>query len=296
MRERTLSIIDPASAEIVPPPRRRRKDYALHLDAVQVVRILGLLPLTRSVVGFAALSRRRLPSPSRRRGHSRVYSDASVLLIALLTRPWRLSSREVCLWLGRWPALAAACGLPAERGIDPAHLTRRIKKLGPYPFWLLSLALGRTLRPCLAHPCRAGRQRLLGEGVGPLHRHRNRGPSNHSLEPQEATARPRPPPGLLAAQLPRAGGGALWAGTLLRRRQALLRLGRVLPPGLGRRPSPRDLDRLRHLDRCSGRRRTRTHRSAPLPDPRPCPLPAGSRGVLNYAAVSKDIDSAPGRC
>ena len=141
MRERTRSIIDPASGEIVPPPRRRRKDQALHLDAVQVIRILGLLPLALSVVGFAALSRRRLPSPSRRRGHPRVYSDASVLLIALLARLWRLSSREVCLWLGRWPALAAACGLPAERVIDPAHLTRRVKKLGPYPFWLLYLAL-----------------------------------------------------------------------------------------------------------------------------------------------------------
>jgi hypothetical protein len=113
----------------------------LHLDAVPVIRILGLLPLALSVVGFAALRPRRLPSTSRRRGHPRVHSDASVLLIALLARPWRLSIREVCLWLGRWPTPAAACGLPAERVIDPAHLTRHIKALGPDPFWLLDRAL-----------------------------------------------------------------------------------------------------------------------------------------------------------
>jgi DDE family transposase len=141
MIERTLSAHDPASAEIVPPPRRRRKDQALRLNAVQVIRILGLLPLALSVVAFAALGHRRLPPPQRRRGHPLVYSDASILLIALLARLWRLSSREACLWLTQWSALAVACGLPAERVIDPAHFARRVKKLGPYPFWLLYLAL-----------------------------------------------------------------------------------------------------------------------------------------------------------
>jgi|SRR5581483_1231928 len=141
MKERTLSVLDPASSEIVPPPRRRRKDQALQLNALQVIRILGLLPLAMTVVALAALSHRRLPAATHRRGHPFVYSDASILLIAVLARLWHLSSREVCLWLGQWSALAVACGLPADRVIDPAHLTRRVKKIGPYPFWLLYLAL-----------------------------------------------------------------------------------------------------------------------------------------------------------
>jgi Transposase DDE domain len=141
MTERTWSVLDPASADVVPPPRRRHKDHPLNLNAAQVIRILGLLPLAMSIVALAALSHRRLPSPKRRRGHPLVYSDASVLLIALLARLWQLSSREVCLWLARWPALAVACGLPDRRVINAAHLTRRTRKLGAYPFWLLYLAL-----------------------------------------------------------------------------------------------------------------------------------------------------------
>jgi hypothetical protein len=45
------------------------------------------------------------------------------------------------LWLARWPALAAACGLPAGRVIHPPHLSRPVRHLGPYPVWLLYLAL-----------------------------------------------------------------------------------------------------------------------------------------------------------
>lgn len=151
MENRTLSVAALTRGEVVPPPRRRRQDQALQLNAVQVIRILGLLPLAGSVVGLAALSCRRLPSPTHRRGHPPVYSDTSILLIALLARLWHLSSREVCLWLGQWSALAAACGLPDRRVIHPAHFTRRVKKLGAYPFWLLYLALvWRALRNGLA--------------------------------------------------------------------------------------------------------------------------------------------------
>lgn len=100
-----------------------------------------MLPLATSVVAFALVSRWRLPSPTRKRGHPIVYSDVSVLLIALRTRRWHRSSREICLWLRQWPALARACGLSDQRIIDPSHFTRRVKMLGPYPFWLLDLAL-----------------------------------------------------------------------------------------------------------------------------------------------------------
>jgi Transposase DDE domain len=130
-----------ATVESVPPPRRRRAARQLGLNAVQVIRGLGLLPLAVSVVGLALLSQRRLPARTRRRGRPPTYSDASVLLLTVLGRLWQLSTREVCEWLARWPALATACGLPGGRVIHPAHLSRRVRQLGPYPCWLLYLAL-----------------------------------------------------------------------------------------------------------------------------------------------------------
>jgi hypothetical protein len=111
------------------------------LDAVQVLTRLGLLPLAVTVVGLAQFSHRRLPAGRRPRGHPQVYPDASLLVLALLGRLWHLSTRELCDWLDRWPALAAACGLPPGRVIHPAHLARRLQRLGPYPCWLLYLAL-----------------------------------------------------------------------------------------------------------------------------------------------------------
>lgn len=141
MNDLTSSVVPPAADGPIPPPRRRRKGPVLGLHAVQLIAMLGLLSLAASVVGLALLSQRRLPARTRPRGHPLVYSQASILLLALLGRLWRLSTREVCLWLARWPALAAACGLPSGRVIHPAHLARRVRRLGPYPFWLLYLAL-----------------------------------------------------------------------------------------------------------------------------------------------------------
>ncbi len=140
MADPTAALTAPASPAPVPPPRRRA-DRPLGLDALQVLTMLGLLPLAASAVGLSMLSRRRLPARTRPGGHPPVYSDASVLLVALVGRLWHLSTREVCAWLVRWPALAAACGLPAGRVIHPAHLSRRVRRLGAYPFWLLYLAL-----------------------------------------------------------------------------------------------------------------------------------------------------------
>jgi hypothetical protein len=145
MAHRTTLPIPVQTLEAVPPPRRRRAHPPLGLDAVQVLTRLGLLPLAAQIVGLALLSQRRLPAAPPR-GRRRTYSDASILVLALLGRLWQLSTREVCWWLDRWPALAAACGLPPGRVIHPAHLARRVRQLGPYPCWLLYLALvGRAI-------------------------------------------------------------------------------------------------------------------------------------------------------
>lgn len=131
----------PSESESVEPPRRGRTKRHLNLNALQVVELLGLLPLAVSVVSFCLLSRRRLPKRTARIGRPKTYSDASILLIALIGRVWRLSYPEVSLWLLNWPALASACGLPSGRVIHSAHLSRRVRQLGAYPIWLLYLYL-----------------------------------------------------------------------------------------------------------------------------------------------------------
>jgi hypothetical protein len=156
----------------IPPPRRRRTAPPLGLDAVQVIPRRGLLPRAASVVGLALRSHRRLPAGTRGPGHPLVYSQASIRLLALLGRLWHLSTREVCLWLARWPRRASACGLPPGRVIQPAQLARRVRRRGAYPCWLLALVWravpfgrqGPRLRlhsPRAAGPRRPAAERLL---------------------------------------------------------------------------------------------------------------------------------------
>lgn len=103
------------STDAVPPPAYQRAlakhSPALHLTAVAIVLGLALLPLCQAAVTQA---HRRCPPPLRatHRGAKRVYSDASLLLIALLRTLWRLSYQDMHEWLVAWPALARACGLP----------------------------------------------------------------------------------------------------------------------------------------------------------------------------------------
>jgi hypothetical protein len=125
----------------VPPPRRQGKARTLGIHAVQLITMLGLLPLSASVIALALFCRPGLPSRTPQRGHPFVYSDASVVVIALIGKLWHLSGREMYQWLSVWPALAAACGLPQGRVIHHAHLNRRVRRLGAFPFWLLFLAL-----------------------------------------------------------------------------------------------------------------------------------------------------------
>lgn len=101
----------------MPPPRRGHAKRGLNLNARQVVELLGLLPLAVSVVACSLLSRRRLPKHTAKMGRPKVYSDASILIVALIGRVWKLSYSEICGWLVEWPALASACGLPVGRVI-----------------------------------------------------------------------------------------------------------------------------------------------------------------------------------
>src|SRR6266581_1445993 len=83
----------------VPPPAYHREQArlgpALHIDALTLVRTLHLLSLCRLAVGLA---HRRCPPPlpAGPGGAPRTYSEASLLLIALLRTLWRLSRPGIC--------------------------------------------------------------------------------------------------------------------------------------------------------------------------------------------------------
>lgn len=103
----------------VPPPAYHRAQArlgpALHIDALTLITTLHLLTLCRLAV---RLAHRHCPPPlpAGPGGAPRTYSEASLLLIALLRTLWRLSYQDMRDWLRDWPALALACGLP--RGKD----------------------------------------------------------------------------------------------------------------------------------------------------------------------------------
>lgn len=96
----------------VPPPSyHRAMAKALHLDALTLVTRLHLLAVCQTAVHLAQ-QRCPPPLPAGPGGAPRRYSEASLLLLALLRTLWRLSYQEVHDWLCAWPALAQACGLP----------------------------------------------------------------------------------------------------------------------------------------------------------------------------------------
>lgn len=86
----------------VPPPAyhrmQERLGSSLYIDALSLVKTLHLLTLCRLAV---RLAHRRCPPPlpAGPGGAPRIYSEASVLLIALLRTLWRLSYQDMRDWL-----------------------------------------------------------------------------------------------------------------------------------------------------------------------------------------------------
>jgi hypothetical protein len=121
---------------------------ALHLDALTLVVRLHLLEVCRVAVQLAYL---QCPPPlvAGPGGARRVYSEASLLLLALLRTLWRLSYQEVHDWLCAWPALALACGLPAgpdgrQRVPSKAQQSKRLRAVGAPPSEVLFVLLVRA--------------------------------------------------------------------------------------------------------------------------------------------------------
>ena len=98
-------------APVPPPSSHRTMATALHLDALTLVIRVQLLQMCRIAVHLA---QRQCPPPlpAGPGGAPRVYTEETLLLLALLRTLWRLSYQELHDWLCAWPALALACGLP----------------------------------------------------------------------------------------------------------------------------------------------------------------------------------------
>jgi transposase len=121
-------------APVPPPSYHRTVATALHLDALTVVTRLELLALCRLAV---QLAQRQCPPPlpAAPGGAPRVYTDGSLVLLALVRMLWRLSYQEVHDWLCAWPALALACGLPLGADGRPrvpskAQQSKRLRAAG----------------------------------------------------------------------------------------------------------------------------------------------------------------------
>jgi transposase len=121
-------------ASIPPPSYHRTLATSLHLDALTLVTRLELLALCRLAV---QLAHRQCPPPlpAGPGGAPRVYTEETLLLLALLRALWRLSYRELHDWLVAWPALALACGLPPgpdgwPRVPSPAQQSKRLRAAG----------------------------------------------------------------------------------------------------------------------------------------------------------------------
>jgi Transposase DDE domain len=84
-------------------------------------------------------------------GRPRRYREESLLLLALLRTLWRLSYQDLHDWLVAWPALAWACGLPADVHGRPyvpsaSQQCRRAAQAGAPPCECLLVVLVRLAR------------------------------------------------------------------------------------------------------------------------------------------------------
>src|SRR5260221_4981801 len=142
--------ICPDQAPVPPPSYHRTMATALHQDALTLVTRLHLLVLCRLAVRLA-YQQCPPPLPAGPGGAPRVYSEESLLLLALLRTLWRLSYQEVHDWLSAWPALALACGLPQGADGRPrvpskAQQSKRLRAAGAPASEMLFVLLVRAGR------------------------------------------------------------------------------------------------------------------------------------------------------
>jgi hypothetical protein len=135
-------------APIPPPSYHRTMARALHVDALTLVRRLELLALCRVAVHLAH-EQCPPPLPAGPGGAPRIYSEESLLPLALLRTLWRLSYQELHDWLSAWPALALAFGLSLGAEGKPrvpskAQQSKRLRAVGAPASEMLFVLLARA--------------------------------------------------------------------------------------------------------------------------------------------------------
>src|SRR5260370_8479262 len=108
----------PVQPPVPPPSYHRTMATALHLDALTLVTRLQLLALCQLAVQLAQ-QQCPPPLPAGPGGAPRIYSEESLLLLALLRTLWRLSYQEVHDSLCASPALPRPCTLPHPGAAPP---------------------------------------------------------------------------------------------------------------------------------------------------------------------------------
>lgn len=99
----------------------------------QFITILQIANIADAICSL--LKRKSLPRKPYE-GRAELYSDVSIFITALVMKIWKLSLGEVTRRLRLYPALATACGYQPCKTISKSHLYRRIRRLGPLPFFL----------------------------------------------------------------------------------------------------------------------------------------------------------------
>jgi hypothetical protein len=102
---------------------------------------LAILRLSHIAGVICAVLKRKSLLKAPYHGRIEVYSDVSILMTAVVMKVWKLSLGEMTRRLRLYPDLATACGYSPVKTISKSHLSRRLRRLGPVPFFLYFIYL-----------------------------------------------------------------------------------------------------------------------------------------------------------
>ena len=136
--------IIPTFPEPTPAPLTAKQRGRLRLSPAQVLQAIQAYAVAAWALEMARRFRpRRLPrGPG---GRPRRYSDASILLMAVMQALWRKSYRQMVDWVALDTGLAQALGFPVQDGrprtISQGHYWERRRALGLLPFFFFFFGL-----------------------------------------------------------------------------------------------------------------------------------------------------------
>ncbi len=110
-----------------------QKEAQSWIFSLQFLAVLQIANVTNAICSFL---KKESPTRDPYKGSSELYSDISIFMTALVMKVWNLYLGEITRRLKLYPDLAIVCGCQVRRTISKSHLSRRLKRLGPLPFFL----------------------------------------------------------------------------------------------------------------------------------------------------------------